>query len=86
VFEGGVGMLRGGMVERSRDIGVRDSLEDGREERGELSVDIFAVCLRISRIIGVENIQRNLVIVDFVSLEAVGSGGNLNGFIHSWRC
>jgi len=45
VFDGGVGIVRGGMVERSIDIGVRDSLEDGREERGELSVDIFAACL-----------------------------------------
>ena len=32
-------------MERSIDIGVRDCLEDGREERGELSVDIFAVYL-----------------------------------------
>lgn len=45
VFEGGVGIVRGGMVDRSMDIGVRDSLEDGREERGELSVDISAVSL-----------------------------------------
>lgn len=45
VLEGGVGIARGGMAERSMDIGVRDSLEDGREERGELSDDIFAVCL-----------------------------------------
>ena len=41
VLEGGVGMERGGMVERSIDIGVRDSLDDGREERGKLSVDIW---------------------------------------------
>lgn len=45
VLEGGVGMVRGGMVERSMDIGVRDSREEGREERGELSVDMFAVYL-----------------------------------------
>ena len=45
VFEGGVGICRGGMVDRSMDIGVRDSLEDGREERGELSVDILVGCL-----------------------------------------
>lgn len=43
VLEGGVGMERGGIVERSMDIGVRDSLDEGREERGELSVDILAV-------------------------------------------
>ena len=40
-----MGIVRGGMVDRSIDIGVRDSLEDGREERGELSVDMFAVFL-----------------------------------------
>lgn len=45
VFEGGVGMERGGRVERSRDIGVLDSLEEGREERGELSDDIL-LCSR----------------------------------------
>jgi hypothetical protein len=41
VFEGGVGIDRGGMLERSIDIGVRDPREDGREERGEFSDDIL---------------------------------------------
>ena len=45
VFEGGVGIVKAGMEERSIDIGVLvlDSLEDGREERGELSDDILIV-------------------------------------------
>jgi hypothetical protein len=43
VLDGGVGIERGGMVERSMDIGVRDPLDEGREDRGELSVDILAV-------------------------------------------
>ena len=43
VLEGGVGIWRGGMVERSMDIGVRDSREEGRDERGELSFDILYV-------------------------------------------
>ena len=41
VFEGGVGMLSGGSVERSIDIGVLDPIEGGRDEGGELSADIF---------------------------------------------
>lgn len=45
VFEGGVGIARGGIVERSMDIGVRDSLEDGRDDRGELSEDILKLAL-----------------------------------------
>lgn len=46
VLEGGVGIVRGGMVERSRDIGVRDSREEGREERGdEVSDDILFVVI-----------------------------------------
>lgn len=41
VFEGGVGSCRGGILERSIDIGVLepfDEEEAGREEGGELSV------------------------------------------------
>jgi len=45
VFEGGVGIVRGGMLDRSMDIGVLDSLEDGCDEPGELFVVIFAICL-----------------------------------------
>ena len=45
VFEGGVGMLRGGIVERSIDIGVRDPLEDGREDRGEVFSDDILLCI-----------------------------------------
>jgi len=58
VFEGGVGIDSGGIVERSMDMGVRDSLEEGRDERGELSVDIFACCLRKSRRFDFVNVQR----------------------------
>ena len=41
VFEGGVGGMRGGIVERSIESGVRDSLDVGREDCGELSADMF---------------------------------------------
>lgn len=45
VFEGGVGCCRGGMEERSMDIGVLDPLDEaGRDVGGELwvlSVDIL---------------------------------------------
>ena len=41
VFDGGVGCTRGGIVERSIDIGVLDREEEGCDEVGELSVDIF---------------------------------------------
>ena len=40
VFDGGVGWMRGGIVDRSRDSGVLD-LEEGRDDFGELSVDIL---------------------------------------------
>lgn len=40
VFDGGVGWVSGGIVDRSRESGVRD-LEEGRDDPGELSVDIF---------------------------------------------
>ena len=39
VFEGGVGSWKGGMLERSIDIGERD-LDIGREDVGELSADM----------------------------------------------
>ena len=39
VLEGGVGATRGGMVERSIDI--FDFLDKGRDDGGELCVDIF---------------------------------------------
>ena len=41
VFDGGVGIDRGGRVERSMLMGVRDSLEVGRDDDGELSEDIL---------------------------------------------
>jgi hypothetical protein len=41
VFEGGVGWTRGGIVLRSIDIGLRDSLDTGRDAGGELSEDIL---------------------------------------------
>jgi hypothetical protein len=44
VFEGGVGCVRGGMVERSIESGVRDSLEVGRDDCGELWEDISNDC------------------------------------------
>ena len=40
VFEGGVGCDRGGIVERSMKSDVLDSLEEGRDDCGELSEDI----------------------------------------------
>lgn len=40
VFDGGVGCMRGGIVERSNESGDRD-LEVGRDDCGELSVDIL---------------------------------------------
>lgn len=43
VLEGGVGIDSGGRVDRSILIGVRDSLELGRDEGGELSGDILMV-------------------------------------------
>ena len=40
VFDGGVGCVRGGIVDRSRDSGVR-GLDEGLEDMiGELSPDI----------------------------------------------
>jgi len=39
VFEGGVGCIRGGIVERSMDIFCRDALEVGRDDCGELSAE-----------------------------------------------
>lgn len=39
VFEGGVGVESGGRDERSMDIGLRDSLETGREDGGDASVE-----------------------------------------------
>jgi len=41
VFEGGVGWTRGGIVLKSIDIGLRDSLDSGRDTGGELSEDIL---------------------------------------------
>jgi hypothetical protein len=41
VFDGGVGIDRGGRDERSMLMGVRDSLEVGRDDDGELSEDIL---------------------------------------------
>jgi hypothetical protein len=44
VFDGGVGATRGGMLERSIDMFVfLDSREVGRDDCGELSVDILKV-------------------------------------------
>jgi hypothetical protein len=43
VFEGGVGWTSGGIVLRSIDIGLRDSLDAGRDAGGELSEDILGV-------------------------------------------
>jgi len=41
VFDGGVGWVSGGIVERSRDRGVRD-LDEGPDDMfGELSADII---------------------------------------------
>lgn len=53
VFEGGVGRERGGRFERSRERPAeRDRLEEGREECGELSVDIVAVVVKkVSRVL-----------------------------------
>lgn len=45
VFEGGVGIERGGMAERSIDIGDRVLREAGRDEEGELSADILDSCV-----------------------------------------
>ena len=47
VFDGGVGIAKGGIPERSIDIGVLDSLEVG-VDAGELSEDIVIVCLKPS--------------------------------------
>lgn len=42
VFEGGVGATRGGTDERSMDIlAFLDSREEGRDDCGEVSVDIM---------------------------------------------
>ena len=47
VFEGGVGRLRGGRFERSKERPAeRDRLEEGRDEGGEESLDILATCNR----------------------------------------
>lgn len=44
VLEGGVGMLRGGRFERSRERPAeRERLEEGRDDCGEDSVDIVAI-------------------------------------------
>lgn len=40
VFEGGVGWVSGGIVERSNESGVRD-LEEGGDDLGELLEVIF---------------------------------------------
>jgi len=45
VFEGGVGWTSGGIVLRSIDIGLRDSLDAGRDAGGELSEDILWGCV-----------------------------------------
>ena len=45
VFEGGVGVERGGREDKSIDICDRDSLETGREEGGDVSAeDILIFC------------------------------------------
>jgi hypothetical protein len=46
VFEGGVGSVSGGIVDRSNDNGVRDREEDGLEESGEVPGDIVSVVRR----------------------------------------
>lgn len=44
VLEGGVGKLRGGRLERSRERPAeRERLEEGRDDWGEDSVDIVAI-------------------------------------------
>jgi len=48
VFEGGVGWTSGGIELRSIDIGLRDSLDAGRDDGGELSEDILGVCVVLS--------------------------------------
>jgi hypothetical protein len=45
VFEGGVGWRSGGIVLRSIDIGLRDSLDAGRDAGGELPEDILWGCV-----------------------------------------
>lgn len=50
VFEGPVGEVRGGRVDRSMDmVEDLDALEDGREAGGELSADISISILKIER-------------------------------------
>lgn len=45
VFEGGVGRLRGGRFERSRERPAeRERLEEGRDDCGDDSEDIVVVC------------------------------------------
>jgi len=47
VFDGGVGIARGGIVERSIDMfAFLDSRDVGREDGGELSKDILEVCAK----------------------------------------
>ena len=48
VFEGGVGWTSGGIELRSIDIGLRDSLDAGRDAGSELSEDILGVCVVFS--------------------------------------
>jgi len=45
VFEGGVGIVKAGIPERSIDIGVLDSLKVGLNDTSGLSEDIMMVCL-----------------------------------------
>jgi hypothetical protein len=48
VFEGGVGIDRGGTIERSIDMVLRESLEVGRDEGGEVfEVDIWIASIWI---------------------------------------
>jgi hypothetical protein len=72
VFEGGVGCCRGGIEERSIDIGVLDPLDEtGRDVGGELSELSVAILMveccpwRLSRIRGgfLERIVAKLVLV-----------------------
>ncbi len=50
VFDGGVGWVSGGIVERSSDSGVCD-LEEGGDGLGELLADIFKTLKCVARFI-----------------------------------
>jgi hypothetical protein len=58
VFDGGVGIWRGGSVEKSSDRGVRD-LDEGREEFGDELLDA---------ILKVEDVMCCIYVVEFVSV------------------